>query len=231
MRHPTNTPRATGNIHTPKQLHIHNDRIYVSDREGLRIHSCKLDGSDHQILVQTGDYTKEPEKKADGRFWPVGITVSAKLNKLFWTQKGGPKSQQGRIFSAPLELPKGKTAANRDDIEIVMENLPEPIDLEFDDDRGVLYWTDRGEIPLGNTLNRKTLVGQAPETEKALGREIMALGFGEAIGLRMDKKRGVIYVADIAGRLWECDAAKPAPKVKIHEEAGHAYTGLAFVKY
>ena len=129
-----------------------------------------------------------------------------------------------------MELPKGTTAADRDDIETVASNLPEPIDLEFDDDNGILYWTDRGEIPLGNTLNKKTLIPQAPEAEKALGREIIALGFGEAIGLRLDKARQKIYVADICGRLWECGTS-PGPKAKIHEEAGHAYTGLAFVKY
>lgn len=218
-------------MHTPKQLHIHEGKIYVCDREGLRIHRCNLDGTSHEILVQTGDWSKEPEKKADGRFWPVGITVSAKLNKIFWTQKGGSKAQQGRILSAPVDLPKGQTGSDRTDIETVASNLPEPIDLEFDDDNGILYWTDRGEIPLGNTLNKKTLIGQAPESEKALGREIIALGFGEAIGLRLDKARQKIYVADICGRLWECEAARPAPKVKIHEEAGHAYTGLAFVKY
>jgi hypothetical protein len=78
-----------------------------------------------------------------------------------------------------------------------MSGLPEPIDLEMDDEAGVLYWTDRGELPLGNTLNRKHLVGEAPVAEKALGRQILAQGFGEAIGLRLDKLNGVVWVADM----------------------------------
>ena len=65
-----------------------------------------------------------------------------------------------------------------------MSGLPEPIDLEFDDEGGVLYWTDRGEIPLGNTLNKKQLIGTPPSAEKALGRLIIAQGLGEGIGLR-----------------------------------------------
>ncbi len=78
-----------------------------------------------------------------------------------------------------------------------MSDLPEPIDLEVDDEKGVLYWTDRGELPMGNTLNRKHLVGQAPEEEKRLGRQILAQGFGEAIGLRYYKESDAVFVADI----------------------------------
>ena len=63
-----------------------------------------------------------------------------------------------------------------------MDRSPEPIDLEFDDETGILYWTDRGELPLGNTLNKKTLVGEAPRSERKLGRQILAQGFAEAIG-------------------------------------------------
>ncbi|KZP17117.1 hypothetical protein FIBSPDRAFT_894523 [Athelia psychrophila] len=33
-------------------------------------------------------------------------------------------------------------------------HLPEPIDLELDTTSRTLYWTDRGDPPLGNTLNR-----------------------------------------------------------------------------
>ena len=67
----------------------------------------------------------------------------------------------------------------------------------MDDENGILYWTDRGELPLGNTLNKKHLVGQPPAAEQRLGRQIIAQGFGEAIGVRLDKKNDVLWVADI----------------------------------
>jgi sugar lactone lactonase YvrE len=219
-----------GKVHTPKQLHIdQKDRkLYFCDREGLRIHRSNLDGSDHEVIVQTGDWRTEKDKVKDQTNWPVGITVSHTLDRVFWTQKGAPKSSQGRIFSAGLETPSDPSA--RDDIEVVSQNLPEPIDLDFDDDNGILYWTDRGELPFGNTLNKKTLSGNVPAAEKVLGRMIIAQGFGEATGLRLDKERECIYVADLAGRLWEC-GTNPGPKTKIHEAAGHSYTGLAILKY
>jgi hypothetical protein len=222
----------SGDVHTPKQLHIDktNEKLYFSDREGLRVHRSNLDGSDHEIIIQTGDWQTEKEKVQDQSNWCVGITVAPKLGKFFWTQKGFPKGSKGRIFSANIDMPSGATAASRHDIELIAGDLPEPIDLEFNNSTGVLYWTDRGELHFGNTLNKKTIVGQAPEAEKALGREIIAQGFGEAIGLRIDYKKERIYVADLSGRVWEC-LMEPGPKTKIYEAAGHAYTGLVVVNY
>ncbi|OQO13156.1 hypothetical protein B0A48_02620 [Cryoendolithus antarcticus] len=187
-----------GSVHTPKQLHIDSEsqKIYICDREGLRIHRANLDSSQHEIIVQTGDWEAEADKMHDATFWPVGITVSNKLGKFFWTQNGDIKSGQGRIFSASIDLPEGSSAANRKDIEVVAHSLPATIDLEFDGDEGVLYWTDRGEMPFGNTLNKKTLVGPVPEVRNECGREIIAQGFGEAIELRLDKSRQRILVAD-----------------------------------
>ena len=108
---------------------------------------------------------------------------------LYWTQKGPSNGGKGRIFRAGLEIPAGQTAANRTDIEVLWDGLPEPIDLEIKGDW--LYWTDRGDPPAGNTLNRAPIpaagaTGGAPE--------ILADGFHEAIGLAVDGDAGVAYV-------------------------------------
>lgn len=221
---------SPGKVHTPKQLHIDQttDKLYFCDREGLRVMRCNTDGSELEELYKTGDWEKEPEKVKDQRNWCVGITTSQKLKKFFWTQKGSPKGGQGRIFCAPLEMPKGETAATRSDVELVLDNLPECIDLEFDDEAGALYWTDRGELPLGNTLNRKQIVGEAPKEEDAIGgREILAQGFGEGIGLKIDHEKRCIYAGDLAGRLWRCHMDF-GMKDKIYEGPTHAYTGLTY---
>ena len=126
--------------------------------------------------------------------WCVGIAISRRLGNVFWSQKGFSKAGTGRIFSANLEMPAGAMPTTREDVELVMEHLPECIDLEFDDESGALYWTDRGELPLGNTLNKKQIIGKAGEGEGTLGRQILAQGFGEAIGLRLDRVKNRIYV-------------------------------------
>lgn len=221
-----------GQCHTPKQLTIDQEskKIYFSDREGLTIRRCNLDGSDVEILYQSGKWQDEPEKKSDPTFWPVGITISKKLNKLLWTQKGHSKANEGRIFSANLDLPTGASPLSRSDIEVVIDKLPECIDLEFDDEEGVLYWSDRGELPLGNTVNKKHIIGQAPAAEKALGRQIIAQGLGEGIGLRLDRASKSLYVADMSGRVWKVKTDGSALKEKVFEGATHAYTGLAIYK-
>ena len=62
--------------------------------------------------------------------------------------------EKGRIFRAGIEIPKGQTANTHNDIEVLFDDPREPIDLEFDLNSCMLYWTDRGESPLGNTVSR-----------------------------------------------------------------------------
>lgn len=221
-----------GELHTGKQMTIDQsaDKIYFTDREGLRVMRCNLDGSEHETIYQTGDWRSEPHKSEDPTYWPVGITLSKRLNRFFWTQKGHSKANEGRIFSAGLEMPSGSNAATRTDVDIIIEGLPECIDLEFDDEGGVLYWTDRGELPLGNTLNKKQIIGEPSKEEQALGRQIIAQGLGEGIGLRLDRSNDCLYVADMGGRLWKC-ATKTGLKEKLYEGPTHTYTGIAFYKF
>ena len=77
-----------------------------------------------------------------------------------------PESKAGTgRSSAPISKSRrGKTPANRQDIEVLFDGLPEPIDLELDLDHRILYWTDRGDPPRGNTVNRaphRSAAGQA----------------------------------------------------------------------
>ena len=41
--------------------------------------------------------------------------------------------------------------------KLLFDGLPEPIDLELDLKNRLLYWTDRGDPPRGNTVNRASL--------------------------------------------------------------------------
>src|SRR5271167_119741 len=121
-----------GGTFTPKQLQIDkvNRKLYWSDREGMRVMRANLDGSSIETLVDASEGDARPG--ADARKWCVGIAVDAAGGKFYWTQKGAEKAGQGRIFRANIELPEGQTPANRRDIELLYENLPEPIDLELD---------------------------------------------------------------------------------------------------
>ena len=101
-----------------------------------------LDGSQIETLVETG---RGDDDRRDQTRWCVGITLDPKRGKMYWTQKGPDKGNKGRIFRANIEIPKGENAANRGDIEVLFDGLPEPIDLELDLKNRILYWTDRGD--------------------------------------------------------------------------------------
>ena len=145
---------APGGTFTPKQLQIEKKtgKLYWCDREGMRVMRANLDGSNIETLVDTSE--GDPRPGPDARKWCVGIAVDAAGGKFYWTQKGDDNAGQGRIFRANIELPAGRTPANRQDIELLYDNLPEPIDLDLDVAHRMMYWTDRGDPPRGNTVNR-----------------------------------------------------------------------------
>jgi hypothetical protein len=49
----------------------------------------------------------------------------------------------------------------------LFDSLPEPIDLDLDFNRRMLYWTDRGDPPRGNTVNRAPMYAHDPNNRQA----------------------------------------------------------------
>ena len=155
---------------------------------------CNLDGSGVETLVDTSEGDSRPGP--DATKWCVGIAVDAEGGKFYWTQKGDDNAGQGRIFRANLEIPQGQTPANRKDIELLFENLPEPIDLDLDLGSRVMYWTDRGDPPRGNTVNRAPM-DAGPAARKA--PEIIFDHLMEGIGLALDLRGGRMFLTDFRG--------------------------------
>ncbi len=186
-----------GSTHSPKQIHLdkHNGKLYWCDREGMRVMRANLDGSQVETLVETGRGDRD---QRDQTRWCVGITIDPKLQKIYWTQKGPNNAGQGRIFRANIEIPKGASPANRSDIEVLFDQLPEPIDLELDLANRVLYWTDRGDPPRGNTVNRTAI-------DKKADPEILITHLMEGIGISLDVPGNRMFVTDFAGSVYSAD--------------------------
>lgn len=195
-------------------------RIYWSDREGMRVMSSRTDGSDLTVHVQTGAGDVE---KQDRRRHCVGVTVDPKGGYLYWTQKGKPKGNEGQILRAPLEA-RPADPSKRTDIEVLASGLPEPIDLEWDGADNMLYWTDRGDPPKGNTLNRARI-----RDGKIADHEILLSGLHEAIGLALDHENRRAFVSDLKGSLYLVDLDHPSTGKIIYQNKG-ALTGIAYLK-
>jgi len=214
-----------GATRTPKQLQLDakNRKLYWSDREGMRVMRSNLDGSKIETLVDTSQGNARPG--ADARKWCVGIALDVEGGKLYWTQKGAEKAGQGRIFRANLEVPVGQTPANRQDIELLYNNLPEPIDLDLDLGNRIMYWTDRGDPPRGNTVNRASMEatnGNRPEPEIVFNHLM------EGIGLALDLDNGRMFVTDLAGSVYSANLDGSNKKPVIFAQGN--LTGIAYAE-
>jgi hypothetical protein len=209
-----------GVTHTPKQIHLDKEggKLYWCDREGMRVMRANLDGSQVETLVETGRGDRDSR---DATRWCVGITIDPKLGKIYWTQKGPDNAGLGRICRANIDIPKGESPMNRSDIEVLFDQLPEPIDLELDLTNRVLYWTDRGDPPHGNTVNR------APIDTKAVP-EILITHLMEGIGLALDVPGNRMFVTDFAGSVYSADLDGKNERNFLYGQGN--LTGLAYTE-
>ena len=215
----------SGSTFTPKQLQIEKStgKLYWCDREGMRVMRANLDGSSLETLVDTS--LGDPRPGPDMTKWCVGIAVDVEGGKFYWTQKGGDNSGTGRVSRANIEMPTGQTATNRQDIELLYDKLPEPIDLDIDPNTRTLYWTDRGDAPRGNTVSRAPL--DAPPGSRA-APEIVFSNLMEGIGLALDLKGGRMFITDFAGSVYEAGLDGSNQKVLLFAQGN--LTGIAFVE-
>jgi DNA-binding beta-propeller fold protein YncE len=217
-----------GSTFTPKQLQLDkkNGRLYWADREGMRVMRSNLDGSHIETLVQTGHGEID---RRDARNWCVGITLDIVDGKLYWTQKGDDNAGQGRIFRANLEIPQGQGPASRKDIELLFDSLPEPIDLDLDLANRMIYWTDRGDPPRGNTVNRASMDAVSATRKDP---EIVFTHLMEGIGLALDPKGGRMFMTDFGGSVYSANLDGSNKKTLLVAQgnlSGIAYAELPLV--
>ena len=211
-----------GATFTPKQLHLDKKKgkLYWSDREGMRVMRSNLDGSRVENLVQTGEGEAD---RRDLTRWCVGITVDPKRGQIYWTQKGPDNAELGRVCRASIDIPKGEKPAHRSDIEVLFDHLPEPIDLELDLEHRVLYWTDRGDPPRGNTVNRAPIDGPKPDAPEIVLTHLM-----EGIGLALDVAGDRMFVTDFGGSVYSARLDGSERKMFLYAQGN--LTGVAYAE-
>ncbi|KAK1598432.1 3-hydroxyacyl-CoA dehydrogenase [Colletotrichum navitas] len=218
---------APGAVNTPKQLVVEptSGKIYFCDREGMRVCRADLDGSGLETLVAAGRDASDPASRC------VGVSVAPTLGKFYWTQKGARESNQGRIFCADIEMPAGATPEARGDVACLLEDLPEPIGLEVDEETGAIFWAARGETPGVNTLNR---AGIDPKTgllraEGADKYEVLARDLKEAAGVTLDRENGHVYFSDNEGSIYRCNV-DGTDKKRVFSDDKRTITGISVLR-
>jgi hypothetical protein len=212
---------SPGSTFTPKQIQLDkkSGKLYWCDREGMRVMRSNVDGSQIETLVETG---RGDADRGDQTRWCVGITIDRERKQMYWTQKGPDNGEQGRLLRAGLDIPRGETAVNRSDIEVFFDHLPEPIDLELDVKNRVLYWTDRGDPPRGNTVNRASIDAKPPAPE------IVVTHLMEGIGIALDVPHDRMFVTDFAGSIYSARLDGSGERNFLYAQGN--LTGIAYAE-
>jgi hypothetical protein len=214
-----------GSTFTPKQLHLErkSGKLYWCDREGMRVMRSNLDGSNIETLVDTSNGEERPG--TDLTKWCVGIAVDPNHGEIYWTQKGPDNAGKGRMFRAKIDIPKRETAANRTDIELLYDGLPEPIDLELDRKNRLIYWTDRGDPPRGNTVNRAPMDA---DSKKRREPDILLTHLMEGIRIALDFKGDRMFLTDLAGSIYSANLDGTEKKPLLIAQGN--LTGIAYAE-
>ncbi len=211
-----------GGTFTPKQLKLDpvHRKLYWSDREGMRVMRADLDGSHVETLVETGH---GEDDRRDARNWCVGIALDVAGGKIYWTQKGGDNAGIGSIRRANMEVPPGESPSHRSDIEVLFQRLPEPIDLDLDLARRMIYWTDRG----ANIVSRAAM-DPPPGTylHARTDQQVLISELKEAIGIALAGER--MYVTDLGGNVYTARLDGTDKHVVLTGQG--SLTGIAFVR-
>lgn len=214
-----------GGTFTPKQLQLETKsrKLYWCDREGMRVMRSDVDGSNVETIVDSSQ--GDPRPGSDATKWCVGVAVDVEGGKVYWTQKGPDNAGEGRLLRAGIDVPAGQTAADRTDVEVLYDGLPEPIDLELDRTNRVIYWTDRGDPPRGNTVNRAPMDADPADRPAP---EIVLTHLMEGIGIALDLKGDRMFITDFGGNVLTANLDGSEEKALLVAQGN--LTGIAYTE-
>ena len=148
-----------GGTFTPKQLQIEktNGKLYWSRPRGHARDARQPRRFAHRDARRYEPGRPAPRRPTRRR-WCVGIAVDADGGKFYWTQKGRTTRGRAPLHAPTSTIPAGQTAA---DSARYRAALRQPAGADRPRPRSPQparsYWTDRGDPPRGNTVNRAPL--------------------------------------------------------------------------
>jgi hypothetical protein len=191
----------------------------------MQVQRANLDGTMLETLVTTGS---GDTARSDASNWCVGIALDVPGKKIYWTQKGGDNAGVGSLRRAGLDVPAGEDPAHRTDIEVLFDHLPEPIDLDVDLSTRLMYWTDRGNPPKGNTVSRAPMDPPPGGAASRTDQQILVSGLAEGIGISLDPPHDAMYFTDLGGTVYASKLDGTGEKKLLTGQG--SLTGIAYVE-
>ena len=109
---------------------------------------------------------------------------------------------------------------------MLFDGLPEPIDLDLDLKGRMLYWTDRGDPPRGNTVNRASIDRNLKKKRKP--PEILLTHLMEGIGIALDLKEERMFLTDLGGSIYSAKLNGSDKKTLLYSQGN--LTGIAYAE-
>ena len=131
------------------------------------------------------------------------------------------QAREAKAVSSELTSRHRKVRQQRP-VELLFDNLPEPVDLLIDQKEQRLYRTDRGDFPKGNSLNVAYIPSLLSDRQDY---DILARHMHDAIGIAIDKVNSHIFVSDLGGSVYRYDV-DGTNRQNFFEDQG-VYTGIA----
>jgi hypothetical protein len=108
---------------------------------------------------------------------------------------------------------------------VLYDELPEPIDLDLDLDNRLIYWTDRGDAPRGNTVSRAHMDASSRNRREP---EVLVTGLMEGIGLALDLKGRRMFFSDLGGSVYSAKLDGSEKRMLTFAEGN--LTGVAYAE-
>lgn len=199
-------------FNTGKQVSIDkvNRKLYMGDREGSKVWRIDLDGKNLECLVS-----------GHGILQVVGVSPDPIHRYFYFSDRNGKK-----LFRASMDMPAGKTHADRDDVELLyVDSAPTamPLDIELDLEDGMMFWTDRQQSKVFG-MHMDIPDGQTAESRDDV--KTVASGLADVIGLGYDHENKVLYATHSGSvSMFKADGSDQPKRI-----GSSGRTGLAFAK-
>ncbi|GCB27429.1 low-density lipoprotein receptor-related protein 6 [Aspergillus awamori] len=193
------------------------------------IQRCDISGGNIRTIVPPGrTHTPKQLKIAN--------------QKLYWCDREGMQVMRANLDGSEVEVlhRAGVTEEDREDrrnwcvgddprsnnVTVLLDHLPEPIDLDLDIQTNTLYWSDRGDPPFGNSINAAQLdaVGRMAH----LAARMLVRKLHEGIGLSLDLKNRRMFFGDLLGGVYS-SGLDGTNKQTLFAELGDI-TGILYVE-
>src|SRR5258705_273968 len=179
-------------------------RLFVLEINAGKIHVMNTDGSDRETIVT-------------GCHLPDGIVVDVEAGHIYWTNMGVPSLNDGSVERADLNGKNRKVI-----VPVGDTHTPKQINLELDQENRVMYWTDRGDPPRGNTVNRASIDNKPAEPE------IVVTHLMEGIGIALDVPGDRMFVTDFAGSIYSARLDGSGERNFLYAQGN--LTGIAYAE-